>query len=97
MGAADLDQTGEFFGLGVKARPQLPQRRQEILGQRGGRRHMHGGGKGIIGGLAKVDVIVGMNRRHLATRRSKAFVGAIGDHLDDVHVRLGAGTGLPDL
>ncbi len=97
MGAADLDQTGEFFGLGVKARLELPQRRQEVLGQRGRRRHMHSGGKGIIGGLAEVDVIIGMNRRHPATRRSKTFIGAIGDHLDNVHVRLGAGAGLPDL
>ena len=82
--------------MASKARLQLPQSRQEILGQCAGRRDMHRGREGIVRGLAEIDMIVGMDRRHPAPRRSKAFVGAIGDHLVDVHVRLGARTGLPD-
>ena len=41
-------------------------------------------------------MIVGMHRRFRAARRAERFIGAIGDHLVDVHVRLRAGAGLPD-
>src|SRR5450432_3021451 len=37
-----------------------------------------------------------MNRRLGAEFAAEQFVGAIGDHLVDVHVGLGAGAGLPD-
>ena len=41
-------------------------------------------------------MIVRMNRRFRAKSRAEHFVGAIGDHLVGVHVRLRAGPGLPD-
>ncbi len=37
-----------------------------------------------------------MNRRFGAELAAKQFVGAVGDHLVEVHVGLGAGAGLPD-
>ena len=37
-----------------------------------------------------------MNRRLGAELAAEQFVGAIGDHLVEVHVGLGAGAGLPD-
>src|ERR1700685_355070 len=37
-----------------------------------------------------------MNRRLGAALAAKRFVGAVGDHLVEVHVGLGAGAGLPD-
>ena len=40
-------------------------------------------------------MIVGMNRLLGSTFAAKHFVGAIGDHLVEVHVGLRAGAGLP--
>ena len=37
-----------------------------------------------------------MDRRFRAERAAEPLVGAVGDHLVDVHVGLGAGAGLPD-
>ena len=53
--------------------------------------NVHGGGKGVVGGLAHVDVVVGM---HQFSPRQR--VGAVCDHLIGIHVGLGAGAGLPD-
>ena len=55
---------------------------------------VHGGGKGVVGALAPVDVIVGMNGllgTHLAAGQLNR---PIGDDLVRVHIRLGAGAGL---
>ena len=53
-------------------------------------------GKAVVRRLAHIDVIVGMDRRLGAELAAELFVGAVGDHLVDVHVGLGAGAGLPD-
>ena len=60
------------------------------------RRDMHGGRKGIVRGLAHVDVIVRMHRRLAAELSAKQLDRAVRDHLVQVHVRLGARAGLPD-
>ena len=62
--------------------------------KRGG--DMHGGREAIVRRLAQIDMIVGMNRRFRAARRAQHLVRAVGDHLVDIHVGLGAGAGLPD-
>ena len=59
-------------------------------------RDMHGGRETVVRRLAHVDVIVGMDRRFRAEFLAELLVGAVGDHLVDVHVGLGAGAGLPD-
>ena len=41
-------------------------------------------------------MVVGMNRLFGAELAAKQLVGAVGDHLIEVHVGLGAGAGLPD-
>ncbi len=41
-------------------------------------------------------MIVGMHRLLGAEFAAQHFIGAIGDHLVEVHVGLGAGAGLPD-
>ena len=58
--------------------------------------HVHRGGEAVVGGLALVDVIVGVDRRFAAALAGEDLVGAPGDHLVDVHVGLGAAAGLPD-
>ena len=61
-----------------------------------GGRDMHRGRERIVRRLAHVDVIVGMNRLLGAEFAAEHLVGAVGDHLVEVHVGLGAGAGLPD-
>ncbi len=61
-----------------------------------GRGDVHCRRKRIVRRLAHVDVIVRMYRRLGAARAAQHLVGAVGDHLVDVHVGLGAGAGLPD-
>ena len=51
---------------------------------------MHGGGKGVVGGLAHIDVIIGM--QHLF---AGDLITAVGNDLIGVHVGLSARTGLP--
>ncbi len=59
------------------------------------RRDMHGGRKCIIGGLAHIDVIVGVHRLFAADLTSKDFDSAVGNHLIGIHVGLRAGACLP--
>ena len=61
-----------------------------------GRGDVHRGREGVVGGLAAVDVVVGMHRRLAAALAAEQLVGAAGDHLVGVHVGLGARAGLPD-
>ena len=96
MGAADLDDRRECLGLGVERGLQMLQRRNEPLGDLLRRRDMHRGREAVVGRLAHVDMIVGMDRRFRTELAAEPFVGAVGDHLVHVHVGLGAGSGLPD-
>ena len=95
VGAADLDDGTEFFGLRLQRGLQMCQRRQQPLRDFFRRRDMHRGREAVVRRLAHIDVIVGMDRRFLAALAAEHFVGAVGDHLVDVHVGLGAGAGLP--
>ncbi len=61
-----------------------------------GRGDVHRGREAVVRRLAHVDVIVRMHRRFRAELAAEHLVGAVGDHLVDVHVGLGAGAGLPD-
>ena len=53
-------------------------------------------GKGVVGGLRHVDVVVGMNGLFAAHDAAGDFDGAIGDDFVGVHVGLRAAAGLPD-
>ena len=57
---------------------------------------MHGGGKGIVGALRFVDVVVGVNRFFAPHHAAGNFDSPVADHLVDVHVGLGARAGLPN-
>ena len=96
MRAADLDDPGELLALLLQRVLQMRQRRIEQPRDLLGRRDVHRGREAVVRRLAHVDVIVGMHRRFRAELAAEHFVGAVGDHLVDVHVGLGAGAGLPD-
>ena len=57
---------------------------------------MHGSGEGVIGGLGHVDVVIRMDGLFRAQHSTGHINRPIGDHLVDVHVRLGAAAGLPN-
>ena len=84
------------FSFLRSARMQLAERRNEVGGDALGRGDMHRGRERVVRRLAHIDVIVGMNRLFGAELAAEQFVGAVGDHLVEVHVGLGAGAGLPD-
>ncbi|MNZ94878.1 hypothetical protein D3C78_1139960 [compost metagenome] len=96
MGAADLDDLGKGLGLFGQCRLQLRRRRQQALHQRLHRGHMHGRGKHIVARLAHVHVVVGVHQARIAALAAQQFAGAVGQHLVDVHIGLGARAGLPD-
>ena len=72
-------------------------RRDEPLLHVDGRRDVHGRRERVVRRLRHVDVIVGMNRRLAAERRACKLAAAVGDHLVDVHVELGAAARHPDM
>ncbi len=96
VGPANLDDAVEFFDLLLQRAVQLLQPRQQHVpcGHCGG--DMHGGGESVVRRLAHVAVIVRVHRVFRADGTTHQFDRAIGNDLISVHVRLGAGTGLPD-
>jgi hypothetical protein len=95
VGAADFYDWLELGCLLRQGAVQMGQPRQQAVFdlERGG--DMHGGREGVVGRLAAVDVVVGVNRRLVAALATENFVGAVGDDLVGVHVGLRAGAGLP--
>jgi hypothetical protein len=57
----------------------------------------HGGGEGVIGALAVVDVIVGVDLRVIALLAAQDLLGAVREHLVDVHVERRAGSHMEDV
>src|SRR5439155_17478838 len=96
MGAASLNDRHELVGLLLQGRAQLLQRGKQFVFNADQRGEMYSCGDNVVGGLAKVDVVV---RVHFAgaTRAPQQFTGAIGDDLVGVHVGRGAGTGLKNI
>ena len=68
--------------------------RSAVDAHRGG--DVHRGRERVVRRLAHIDVIVGVNRLFGSEFAAQHFAGAIGDHLVEIHVGLGAGAGLPD-
>ncbi len=96
VSAADLDDIGECDRLAGEFGVQFRQSRKQPVTQFQRCRKMHDGRKAVIRRLRAIDVVVRVNRRLGSKRLSEDFVGPVGDHFVDVHVGLGAGTGLPD-
>ena len=94
--AADLDDAGELGGLGLQARVQVRQARQQRAVQHERRGDVHRRREGVIAGHAHVDVVVRVHRLLGAQRAAQQLDGAVGDDLIHVHVRLRARAGLED-
>ena len=91
MRAADLHHVAVLRAQALKRRQQAVDRRQHLLLERDARSHVHRRREGVVRALRAVDVIVRMHER-LPQQR----IGAVGDDLVDVHIRLRAAAGLPD-
>ena len=50
----------------------------------------------VIGGLAEIDLVIGVNGILVAALAAQALIGQCRDDLVEVHVGLGAGAGLPN-
>ena len=93
VGAAGLEHVVERFGSSAERGAQAVEGRQQI-GQQAQRAEPDGRGDHVVGGLRHVDVIVGVNRRVLATTTAEQLVGAVGEDLVAVHVVRRAGARL---
>ncbi len=94
VGAAHHDDVVVLLGLGRQLIAEPGDGRVEPLIQLGHHRDVHGGGEGVVGGLAAVDVVVGVHGRLRAAHSPGELDGPVGDDLVGVHVGLGAGAGL---
>ena len=94
--APDHHEASVRARLGVERVAQGADGGQERLGQRQHGRHVHHGREHVVGRLAAVDVVVGMDRLLAARHAARELDGAVGDDLVGVHVRLGAGARLED-
>src|ERR1700730_13797942 len=95
VGAADLDDMGELLCFFLQRLLQVRHRRDESESDLLDRRDMHRGRKAIVRGLAHIDVVVGVYRRLLAPLSPQHLVRPGCDYLVDVHIGLGARSGLP--
>ena len=91
MGAAAFDNAAVFLFQTAEGGNQQINGREELVFNGKDRRNMHGGGESVIGRLAHIDVIIGMQQLFAGN-----FIAAVGNDLVGVHVGLGAAAGLPD-
>ena len=96
VSATNLDDVLELDALGLNGIAKQGDSGDEALVDLDGSGNVHGSGEGIVRGLGHVDVVVGVNGLLGAELASEELNGAVGDDLVDVHVGLGAGTGLPN-
>ena len=94
---ADLDHVGPLLRLGADGIPQPRQRRDRLGRGHRVRGDVHRGRERVVGRLAHVHMIVGVDRLLRAERAADQLDAPVGDDLVDVHVRLGARPGLPDI
>ena len=94
--AADLDDVIEGLHFGLQCLVQMLQRRQQLVDDLFRAGNVHGRRIGVVGRLAHIDVVVGVNRLLRSHLAAEHFDCPVGDDFVGVHVRLGAGAGLPD-
>jgi hypothetical protein len=87
VGAPGLDHVAQLGRLGLQRPGQGVQRRQQVVAGRRQGGQVDGAGEGVVGGLAHVDVVVGVD----------PLAGQGGDDLVDVGVGVGARAGLEDV
>ena len=91
MRASALDDSHVVFLKFPEYLSQMPDSRQQPVLQGTDCGDMEGGRKGIVGGLAHIDVIVGM-----AEFFPGDLVGPVRNDFIGVHIALGPAAGLPD-
>ena len=96
MRAADLHDVRPAIRLPLDRLGELRRLRQQQRVDRLERGDVHCRREGVVRGLAHVDVVIGPDRMLAAERAAQQLDRAVRDHLVDVHVRLGAGAGLPN-
>ena len=96
MSAADFHQVVPLPGFVVEDFVEALQRRNQCVVQLLHRGDVHRRGEGVVGRLAQVAVVVGMDRRFGTRLAAQPPDGEVGNDLVGVHVGLGAGAGLPD-
>jgi hypothetical protein len=96
MRTPDLEHILKRLSLFFERLVESGKRWVEPVGDFFGGRDVHRRGEGVVGGLAEIDVIVGVNRGLGAELSTENLAGPIRDHLVQVHVGLGAGAGLPN-
>ena len=90
MGAADLDDVLELHRLVDQGGMQLCQTGQQDIACHHADGHMHRRRKGVVGTLAHVHVVIGVNRFFRSHHPAQHFNRAVRDHLVRVHVGLRA-------
>ena len=96
MRAPDLDDVRECAAAILDRVQQALEGGNEAAVDLFGRGDVHDRREGVVGALAAIDVIVGMDRVLGAKRPAQDLDRPVGDHLVGVHVGLGSRTGLPD-
>ncbi len=96
MGAAYLDDMVPGGRLRGEAAVEALQsgKQPHVDGARRG--DVHRRREAVVRRLAQIDMVVGMDGALAAALPGQDLVGTPGDHFVGVHVRLGAGAGLPD-
>ena len=89
--AADLDHVAVLRAQAVERRRQAADSRQDLLLERDARSHVHGRRKRVVRALRAVDVVVRVHEVF-----AQQLIGAVGNNLVDIHIRLRAAAGLPD-
>ena len=97
MRAPDLDHIVPLVRLRLDRDRQRLRVRQQVLLQFQHRGDVHRGREGVVRRLAHIDVVVRMHGRLAADLPAEQLDGPVRQHLVDVHVRLRARPGLPDI
>jgi hypothetical protein len=82
------------FGLGLQCVAQHEDGGNQFILQLLDRRDVHGGRERVVGGLAVIDVVVGVDRSLRAHLSSGELDRTVGDHLIGIHIGLRARSGL---
>jgi len=97
MGAADLDDGPELFGLAVEHGGQGVEGGDEVAVEGFGGGDVNGGGDDVVAGLAEVYVVVGVDGIAAADFTAGELDGPVGDDFVGVHVGGGTRAGLEDV
>jgi hypothetical protein len=95
VSAADLDDVPPRLGLGFHGMLKVPHLREQVLVDLPDGGDVHRGGEGVVGGLAHVDVVIGVDGCLGPQCAADQLDRPVADDLVDVHVALRAGPGLP--